>query len=537
MMTIMGRPGILPAVSVLMLMLVLGVPAHAQYAGGSGTADDPYQIATAEDLVLLGQTPADYDKHFVLTADIDLDPNLPGRKIFGSAVIAPDADRDAEHYQGTPFTGGFDGAGHTISDLTIDGDSYLGLFGQLETGALVQHLGLVDVDVIGSGRFVGALAGANAGQVRASYATGAVTGDESAAGFIGWHMEGTVTDAYSACRVTGGSILGGFIGTIGVPGESPDAADGPSVLNCYSVGVVLGEGLSGGFAGEGQFPLGSLSFWDVQTSEQSDSAYGTGLTTAQMQTAGTFLDAGWDLLGEAINGTDDIWWIFDGKDYPRLWWQQVLADDFEDGQRDSRWLAFQPDPSSAWVTEKDGRLEVHTSVFADDVDAGYISNGWRLDPSNDFALRVDFRHAKRSTGDSWAMVALLPSFGAQITKILMFGAGCDMHSPYFFYEQVDGYQRFADSENRSLDEGTLFVSYDAATDELYLSHTGYGEANAWQTIGGLLKGTRWRGEPVYVAIAGGADGVALESDDVWLDNFVLNRGTVVQSDEDADSDD
>jgi len=57
----------------------------AKYDGGSGTAEDPYQIATAADLIALGETPQDYDKHFILTDDIDLDPNLPGRKVFDKA--------------------------------------------------------------------------------------------------------------------------------------------------------------------------------------------------------------------------------------------------------------------------------------------------------------------------------------------------------------------------------------------------------------------------------------------------------------------
>jgi len=26
--------------------------------------------------------------------------------------------------------------------------------------------------------------------------------------------------------------------------------------------------------------------------------------------------------GETANGTEDIWWIVEGKDYPRLWWEQ-----------------------------------------------------------------------------------------------------------------------------------------------------------------------------------------------------------------------
>lgn len=37
----------------------------------------------------------------------------------------------------------------------------------------------------------------------------------------------------------------------------------------------------------------------------------------------TFCDSwcGWDFVGEAANGTEDIWWIDEGKDYPRLWWE------------------------------------------------------------------------------------------------------------------------------------------------------------------------------------------------------------------------
>ncbi|MHC4541577.1 MAG: hypothetical protein ACYTEK_25230 [Planctomycetota bacterium] len=34
-------------------------------------------------------------------------------------------------------------------------------------------------------------------------------------------------------------------------------------------------------------------------------------------------EAGWDFLGETANDTDDIWWILEGKDYPRLWWEPI----------------------------------------------------------------------------------------------------------------------------------------------------------------------------------------------------------------------
>jgi hypothetical protein len=79
---------IVRTIPVLILVCLVGLPAQAKYGGGSGTAADPYQIATAADLIALGDTPTDYGKHFILTADINLAPNLPGRKVFDNAVIA-----------------------------------------------------------------------------------------------------------------------------------------------------------------------------------------------------------------------------------------------------------------------------------------------------------------------------------------------------------------------------------------------------------------------------------------------------------------
>jgi hypothetical protein len=64
------------------------------------------------------------------------------------------------------------------------------------------------------------------------------------------------------------------------------------------------------------------SFWDIETSGSTVSLDGgAGKTTAEMQKVQTFLDAAWDFVGETANGTEDIWWIDEGKDYPRLWWE------------------------------------------------------------------------------------------------------------------------------------------------------------------------------------------------------------------------
>jgi len=54
-----------------------------------------------------------------------------------------------------------------------------------------------------------------------------------------------------------------------------------------------------------------------------ESSGGIGKTPAEMQTAGTFFDTGWDFVDETENGTDDIWWILEGRGYPRLWWELI----------------------------------------------------------------------------------------------------------------------------------------------------------------------------------------------------------------------
>ena len=110
------------------------------------------------------------------------------------------------------------------------------------------------------------------------------------------------------------------------------------VINCFSTGSVSGEENVGGLVGSGS--MGDTvreSFWDVQSSSQLSSAGGIGLITIQMKTKSTFTDVGWDFIGETINGTEDFWWIDEGLDYPRLWWEHfagdkliIVVDDFED---------------------------------------------------------------------------------------------------------------------------------------------------------------------------------------------------------------
>jgi hypothetical protein len=289
---------------------------------GEGTQEVPYRIDTADQLILLGRASTLWGKHFILGADIDLDPNLQGRQVFSQAVIQV-------------FSGVFDGNGHTISHLTIRGGSHLGLFGQTGSGARISDLGLEAVDVNGT-RHVGGLVGNNrGGSITMSYSTGSIIGNHTVGGFVGRSIDGSISNSYSTVSVSGDFSVGGLVGS-----------NNSDITTCYSTGTVTGGGYVGGLVGRnygtitscyslgavtGNNDVGGLvgynwgsitsSFWDVETSGLSSSDGGIGKTTAEMQTAPTFLEAGWDFVDETANGTEDIWWIDEGRDYPRLWWE------------------------------------------------------------------------------------------------------------------------------------------------------------------------------------------------------------------------
>ncbi len=327
------------AIPLLFTTCLLIGPAQAQYSGGTGEPNDPYQIATATDLIALGETPEDYDRHFILTADMDLDPNLCVGNAFYRAVIAPDIDEDEPWmFQGVPFTGVFDGSGHTISHLTIVGESYLGLFGLLESGAEVKNLGLIDVSITGSGSCVAGLAGkygrygVEGGFVTRCFTTGSVAGGSGVGGLLGSNSESAIVDCHNSSKVSGTTYVGGLVGINsrsgrivtsystgavsgdelvgGLAGEnyggaiassySTGAVSGNelagglvgysngSITYCFSAGMVRGAGDDvGGFVGSCRWESVTGCFWDVETSGQATSAGGSGRATTEMQMAVT----------------------------------------------------------------------------------------------------------------------------------------------------------------------------------------------------------------------------------------------------------
>ena len=262
-MTVARRTEALRTLPFFIVVCFFVFPAQAQYSGGSGTAEDPYQIATAADLIALGETPDDYDKHFILTADIDLDPNLPGGKVFDRAVIASGTEHNDPNFQGTAFSGAFDGNDHAVSNLTIAGRTELGLFGLVESPGRISGLNIVDANVISTGEDsenVGSLAGKNHGTVVNCTSSGTISGeDDSIGGLIGRNY-GLVTECYSSAAVHGDDDVGGLVGE----------NDG-SIAGCSSDGDISGDNDQGGLVGHNH---GDVTYSNCGGSVEGDDSVG-----------------------------------------------------------------------------------------------------------------------------------------------------------------------------------------------------------------------------------------------------------------------
>ena len=346
----------------ILLAILSNMAFAAAYSGGSGSETDPLQIATAEDWAALTATTADWNKHFVLVADID----------FIGATLVPIGDSFAN-----PFTGTFDGGGHVVRNIKVSKplSSIAGLFGYLDAGGEIHHLGVEMISVWGGSWAGGLLAYNNGGSVTSCHATGTVTG-YSAGGLLGMNaVDGTVTSCHALATVTGDGHAGGLVGV-----NSGD------IVACYAAGTVSGDWAVGGLAGSndgvitssyatgastgnqavgglvgdnfmgaiiasyatgfvsGTTDLGGLvgytgyygqviraygtlfgCFWDRESSGRNNSfGGGKGLSADQMRTVAFFQNAGWSGYP----------WVMREGDLPRLSWEE------------SGWPAIpEPDPA------------------------------------------------------------------------------------------------------------------------------------------------------------------------------------------------
>lgn len=228
------------------------------FAGGSGTKDDPYQIATAGQLAKLASEvnsgvpeQTHLGEYFKLTAPIDLSGKRWIPIGYGNA-------------SSKAFSGYFDGNNQVITGLYVDergNNVCAGLFGVVvavsdETvlknfcikNATIYAGNSTDAnaspDIYGAGVLVGSLT--TMGGSRATFVgvencqgTGQVDSKMYAGGLIGDASRAHVSDCSADVTVTGRCISGGFIGNV---------FQG-SYKNCTAKGSVSGGWSTGGFAG------------------------------------------------------------------------------------------------------------------------------------------------------------------------------------------------------------------------------------------------------------------------------------------------
>ena len=216
------------------------------YAGGTGTYEDPYQIATAAQLAYMAQevnkgTYIDEDgkilvTYFKLISDID----LMGHE------WTPIGENDFRS-----FAGNFDGNGKTILNLNVTKGMYSGLFGFAFESAEIKNLVIrnasVKSKVIGedqegaSGIVVG-WCNSNS-SISDCSVEGISTGDCYVGGIVGRIERGKISDcsAEVSCLAESGT----YSSCGGIAGYSVAA----TIENCTVRGEVKGTLNAGGFVG------------------------------------------------------------------------------------------------------------------------------------------------------------------------------------------------------------------------------------------------------------------------------------------------
>ena len=274
------------------------------FAGGKGTKDDPYQIATGSQLAYFAKrvNAEEYgekyaDTYFELTEDID----LGGKEWTPVGETVADLIMGGHEY--FVFSGNFDGNGYTIKNLTIGTETspysgdVCGLFGA--TSGTIEDVVLenVSINYVGGNhssgygfRMGGALVGYSMGDIvnctvigldMKAGSDGSYVALNSIGGLVGIQDGGTTV---SHSRVSGkieestkkGNV-GGFVGTLAkgssakycgadvsveVTGNGRGIAvggfvgigngvtiDETLIENCYATGNITGAEYAGGFVG------------------------------------------------------------------------------------------------------------------------------------------------------------------------------------------------------------------------------------------------------------------------------------------------
>ncbi|MEN6575265.1 MAG: hypothetical protein ABFD90_02895 [Phycisphaerales bacterium] len=202
----------------------------------------------------------------------------------------------------------------------------------------------------------------------------------------------------------------------------------------------------------------------------------------------------------------------------------VVQDNFDDNKMASLWKVF---GSSATIkaTEANKRLEFITTADANEAVVGYISNKWWIDPNQDFQMKSTLCFDAIGTSSGWVMLGFTPDSDTPVDRHIMFGIGRSKTFKNYWWEGKNDLVTYMDFVGRTVNSVTLYISYDAWNDILYLGDTGYGEENAWQIMENFTS-SYWGHVPFYVFLGVTTENLAISSGGAYIDNFALEKGKI-----------
>ncbi|MFC3325204.1 beta strand repeat-containing protein [Mesorhizobium cantuariense] len=236
-------------------------------------------------------------ERYALANNIEASSTYYWNNLLGFTALGTDGNSNVQN-GGNGFTGSFDGLGHTVDSLSVTQSAaqYVGLFGYIGAGGLVQNVGVTNVTVRGN-KALGGIAGFNAGTITQSYSTGqlfttqygsgsgGLIGENdgalsdsfssvvvnardtnTAGGAVGFNNFGTIDRVYAMGAVdigSGGAAVGGLVGSN--YGYSP-VGNGGRITDSYSTGAVSGGWLVGAFIGNNLYDGMVTGAYDTSTS-------------------------------------------------------------------------------------------------------------------------------------------------------------------------------------------------------------------------------------------------------------------------------
>ena len=231
-----------------------------------------------------------------------------------------------------PYSGTFDGGGHTITGLTFTtNDEHAGLFGWLSKAGTVKNVVMEGVQITSNqiyGGSIGGVVGYSWGTIENCSVSGSVSGTMYVGGVVGVQIGGSITGCSSSATVKGMVDVGGVAGQTNssatmtacyatgnvtleinpvkniAGGGLVGMNAGSSLLACYATGNVTCTGSStgkvhiGGFLGNNYAPVMTACYWK-NNHEQGIGYNKEGTVTEATKVNGT--DVTWQKAVDAMN--------------------------------------------------------------------------------------------------------------------------------------------------------------------------------------------------------------------------------------------